>query len=141
VSTENFTKDDWILVGIAALLVIDLLFLPWFSITIGPFTVTATATSDPDGWLGVLSVLTSILLIADVALERMSPQTRVPALRGSRTETRFVLACAAAAFVALKFLFHIHFDLFGIGFWAGIILSAGLVYVASRARTAGASRY
>ena len=40
-STENFSKDDWILVGIAALLVIDLLFLPWFTITVGPITVTA----------------------------------------------------------------------------------------------------
>jgi hypothetical protein len=134
VSTENFSKDDWILVGVAALLVIDLLFLPWFSITVGPITVTATATADPDGWLGVLAVLAAILLIVDMSVQRMSPETMLPSIRGSRNETRFLLACLTAVFLVLKFLFNIHFDLFGIGFWAGMILAAGLVFVATQAR-------
>jgi hypothetical protein len=140
VSTENFSKDDWILVGVAALLVIDLLFLPWFSITVGPITVTATATADPDGWLGVLAVLAAILLIVDMSVERMSAETWLPSIRGSRTETRFLLACLTAVFLVLKFLFNIHFDLFGIGFWAGMVLAAGLVFVATQARDRRATR-
>jgi hypothetical protein len=134
VSTENFSKDDWILVGVAALLVIDLLFLPWFSITVGPITVTATATADPDGWLGVLAALAAILLIVDMSVQRMSPETMLPSIRGSRNETRFLLACLTAVFLVLKFLFNIHFDLFGIGFWAGMVLAAALVFVATQAR-------
>ncbi|HET9102953.1 MAG TPA: hypothetical protein VFN55_06320 [Solirubrobacteraceae bacterium] len=133
-NTANITRDDWIIGGVALLLVIDLLFLPWFDISAGPFSLTLTATDAPSGWAGILAVLLGIALIADLAVERMSPQTTLPALNGSRTETRFALACAVALFVFLKFVFNIHFSDFGFGFWLGVILTAGLVYVALQAR-------
>lgn len=119
-------RDDWLLGGVALLLAIDLLFLPWFDISIGPISITSTAAGAPDGWLGVFALLATVALIADLALERLSPQTRVPALGGSRAMTRLALAGATALFVALKFLFHIHFSLFGFGFWGAVVLTAGL---------------
>jgi hypothetical protein len=135
---QNVTRDDWILAALALLLVIDLLFLPWFSISasVGPVTlsVSVTATEAPDGWLGVLAVLAALALIADLAIERFSPQTQIPAISGSRSVTRLVLAALAAGFVALKFLLHIHFSYFGFGFYAGVILAAALVYVSLQAR-------
>jgi hypothetical protein len=137
VNVENVSRDDWILGGVALLLVIDLLFLPWFSISVGPFSSSLTATDSPDGWLGILAVLTAIVLIADLAVDRTSPQTQLPAVNNSRTQTRLIEACVVALFVALKFLFHIHFDLFGFGFWAGVVLTIALVYLALQARNAG----
>lgn len=134
-NTENFTRDDWIIGGVALLLVIDLLFLPWFDISAGPFSISLTATDAPSGWTGILAVLAGIALIADLAIERMSPQTTLPAVGGSRGQTRFVLACVVALFVFLKFVLNIHFSEFGIGFWLGVILTAGLVYVAMQARS------
>jgi hypothetical protein len=134
VNLDNVSRDDWILSGIALLLVIDLLFLPWFSVS----GFTLTATSQFDGWTAVLSVLVSLALIADLAVERFSPGTTLPNIRGSRTETRFVLACVAAGFIALKFLLHIHFSWFGFGFWVAIVLTIALVYFALQARNAGA---
>jgi hypothetical protein len=138
VKLDDFSRDDWILAGVALLLVIDLLFLPWFSLSAGPFSATLTATDAPDGWLGILAVLACLALIADLGIERLSPGTALPNIRGSRTETRFVLAALAALFVVLKFLFNIHFSDFGFGFWLGVILTIGLVYVALQARHAGA---
>jgi hypothetical protein len=139
-NVENVSRDDWILGGIALLLVIDLFFLPWFDITVsaGAFSASATfsATGSPDGWLGILAVLAAIAVIVDLAIERFSPQTQVPAIGGSRANTRFILSAVAAGFVALKFLFHIHFSLFGIGFWLGIILAVALVVFAARLRQA-----
>jgi hypothetical protein len=139
-NVDSFSRDDWILAGLALLLAIDLLFLPWFDITVsaGAFSVsaTSTATGSPDGWLGILAVLAAVGVAVDVGLERLSPQTQVPGIGGSRTSTRFILAAAAAGFVALKFLFHIHFSLFGFGFWAAVVLAAALVAFASRARQA-----
>ena len=79
-------------------------------------------------------MLLGLALIADLAVERLSPQTTLPALNGSRTETRFALACAAALFVFLKFVLNIHFGDFGFGFWLGVILTVALVYVALQAR-------
>ena len=134
---ENVTRDDWIVGGLALLLAIDLLFLPWFeaTATIGSLSVSAssTATGDPDGWLGILAALAALGVPVDIAIERYSPQTQLPAIGGSRTSTRLGLAVAAALFIALKFLFHIHFSLFAFGFYAAVVLAAALLYFAIRA--------
>lgn len=140
---NNVSRDDWILSGVALLLLIDLLFLPWFSVSVNLGTVsvsvTSTATGDPDGWLGILAVLVTIALIADLAIERLSPGTALPNIRGSRTETRFVLGAIVAVLLLLKFLFQIsHFSDLGFGFWVALVLTAALVYFALQARNAGA---
>jgi hypothetical protein len=138
VNFSDVSRDDRILAGIAVLLIITLLFLPWFSISVsfGPVSASATftGTDDPDGWLGILAVLSAIALIADLGIERLSPGTALPNIGGSRAMTRFVLACVTALFVALKFLFNIHFSDFGFGFYVAVILTAGLVWVALQAR-------
>ena len=139
-NTDNIRRDDWILAGLALLLVIALAALPLFSIGGGSFGaysypgVDFSATGAPDGWLGILALLPCVALIADLAVERLAPQTQVPAIGGSREMTRFVLAGAAAGFVALKFLFHIHFSAFGFGFYVCVVLAAALVYFAMQAR-------
>jgi hypothetical protein len=134
VNFSDVTRDDRILAGVALLLIITLLFLPWFHISILGFSASLTATDSPDGWLGVLAVLSAIALIVDLGIERLSPGTSVPSIGSSRTQTRFVLACVTALFVVLKFLFHIHFDLFGFGFYVAVVLTAALVWVALQAR-------
>jgi hypothetical protein len=140
-NTANVSRDDWILGGVALLLIIDLLFLPWFSVSVaaGAFSATfsSTATGAPSGLLGILAVLALIALIADLAIERFSPQTALPNVGGSRATTRMVLGLAAVVFLVLKFLFNIHFSDFGFGFWLAVVLSAGLVYVLLQARNAG----
>jgi hypothetical protein len=110
------------------------LFFPWFSISvsIGPFS--ASATSSATGSLGVIALLATILIVADVAIEPLSPQTQLPAIGGSRASTRFILAAVASVCVALKFLFHIHFSLFGWGFYLTVILAAALLYLTLQAR-------
>jgi len=130
---DNIKRDDWLIAGVALLLAIDLLALPWFDVSVGPVSVTSTATGAPDGWLGVLAVLAAVAVIADLAIERLSPQTRLPALAGSRARTRLALAGVAGLFVTLKFLFHVHLSLFGFGFWAAVALTVGFVVAAMRA--------
>jgi uncharacterized membrane protein YgcG len=139
VNLDNVTRDDWIVGGLAIVLAISLLVLPWFdiSVSVGAFSASATysATSAPDGWLGILAFIAALAVAADLAIERLSPQTTVPSIGGSRTQTRFILSLICAAFVALKFLFHIHFSLFGWGFYVVVILTAALVYFAWQATT------
>lgn len=130
---DNVRRADWMLGSIAGLLVIDLLFLPWFDVSLGPISVTSTATGAPDGWLGVLAVIAALALIGDLAVERLAPQMTLAAIAGSRTTTRLGLAALVALFVTLKFLFHIHFSLFGFGFWAAVVLTVALVALARRA--------
>jgi hypothetical protein len=136
-SLDNVSRDDWIVGGLALLLLIDLLFLPWFSISVGigafSASFTSTATGDPDGWLGILAVIVLVAFLADILVERFSPQTTLPTLGGSRATTRLILAGLAAVFLVLKFLFHInHFSDLGFGFWAAVVLTAGLLFATLR---------
>jgi hypothetical protein len=137
VDLDNVTNEDWIVGGVALAVAIFLVILPWFDAGSGLFSVSLSATSAPDGWLGILAFLASLSVAADLALERFAPHIQVPAIGGSRTNTRFILSVTTAAFVALKFLFHIHFTgivSFAWGFYIDIIATAALVYVAYQAR-------
>ena len=129
---DDFQREDWILSALALLLAIDLLFLPWFSFSLGPFTLTTTATGSFDGWTAILAVLACLLIVIDIVVERVSPATTVPTLGDGRARTRFVLAAVAAGFVALKFVLHVHFSDFGSGFYGGIVLAVLLVFAAWR---------
>lgn len=133
---SKFSRDDRIIAGLAFLLAVDLLFLPWFdySFGFGPFTrsITLTATDTPDGWLGVLGLLATLAVIADLALDRLGT-SELPSLGGSRASTRLALAGVAAFFLALKFILHAHFSLFGFGFWAAVVLCIALVAMGFRA--------
>jgi predicted small integral membrane protein len=143
-TSEAAARAQVIVAGLALVLAICLLVLPWFDISVdaGPFTISASysATSAPDGWLGILAFIAALLIVADVAVERFSPQTNVPTIGGTRADTRFILAVVAAAFLALKFLFHVHFDLFGWGFYLDVILTAALVFFAAQARNVASGR-
>jgi hypothetical protein len=138
---RRVTRGDWSLAGVAVLLAIDLLFLPWLDfiipIPVRDFSVsiTSTATGAPDGWSGVVAVIAALAVVGDLAVERLS-DTRLPAVAGSRPLTRLVLACVAALFVLLKFLSFTHDSLFGFGLWTGGVLAIALVAVAARERYA-----
>jgi len=139
VDLDKFTREELLLALVALLLAIDLLFLPWFDISIGfgglSLSVTSTATGSPNGWLGVLGVLAALAVVADLALERLA-SARLPMLGASRAYTRVALAVSAAACVAVKFLLHVHFGWYGAGFWFAAGLAAALVTLATRIRDA-----
>jgi hypothetical protein len=134
-------RNDWILTWVAVLLVIDLLFLPWLDFSVPlpvrgfSISITSTATGAPDGWRGILAVVAALAVVGDLVVERFS-DTRLPAVAGSRSLTRLVLACGAAVFVALKFLSFLHDSLYGFGLWAGGVLTVALVAAAARDRLA-----
>jgi hypothetical protein len=132
-NTADFKRDDWLVIGLAVVLVIDLIAIPWFSFGSGTvlgyhYSNTFTATGYPDGWIGVLALLFALAVGVDLAIERLSPKTTLPNIGGSRTMTRFWLAVIAAGFLALKFVLHIHFSDFSFGFIIAVVVAAGLVF-------------
>ncbi len=140
-STENVRREDWVVGGLALVLVFVLLELPWY--TIGGGTVSGIslpsisnpATGSPAAFLGVLAVLGILAVLFDVVFEHLSPDTDLPAIDGNRSHTRFILASVAFGLLALKFLLHLtEFGHLGVGFWLGIVLSGVLVLVTLKAR-------
>jgi hypothetical protein len=153
VNTDRVKREDWVVGGLALLLVIDLLELPWHEVAGGTVSgillpsISNRATGPPDGLFAVLAVLATLAIIFDLLFEHVSPDTQIPAIEGSRTLTRFVLAGAAAGLLAVKFILNLNEigDL-GSGFWFGAVVAAALVYAAMKAwqaepaRTAGSAR-
>jgi len=145
---ERLSREDWTIIAVAGLLVLDLLVLPWFSfgatITVGSTTLSiggsASAVDAPDAWLGVLALLASAFLLADLATERLSPHTRLPTVAGDRITGRYAIACTIAGLLAFKFVLHLgRFGELGLGFWSAVLLVVALVILTRRARVAGAA--
>jgi hypothetical protein len=130
---DKLTTEDRATGGFALLTAVSLLFFPWFSISAGPLSFSFSGTSSPDGWLGVIGMLAALAVLADLAVETFSPQTQLPALAGGRRQTRFMLAALAAACIALKFILHIHFSLFGWGFYVSVLAGAALLFTTLKA--------
>jgi hypothetical protein len=135
---EKLTRNDWIVIAVGLLLVVDLIAFPWLetSATAGSNTVTTTtpATGGPKPLLGVLAVLAVLVLIADLVTERRAPALGIPAIAGSRATNRAVLALAAALFIVLKFLLHVSFSEFRWGFYFSLVVAAAFVFVTLAAR-------
>lgn len=142
-SIETVSRDEWLLAGVGVLLVLDLVFLPWYGVTVTAGAVSVSisdsATGPPEGWLGLLALLVVLALLVDIAIERLAPHTQVPAIGTGRANTRYVLAVVALALLVVKLL--LHFGSAGeVGFWGALVLGAALVWVADRLRHLEAAR-
>ena len=106
-NTSDFKRDDWLVIGLALVLAIDLIALPWFDIGIGVSDLSHGGRDErtPDGvsasWL-FCSFWWSVSISRSSALPA---NTTLPNIGGSRTLTRWWLTVAAAVLIALKFLF------------------------------------
>jgi hypothetical protein len=88
----------------------------------------------------VLALMSCAFLLADLATERLSPQTRLPTVAGDRITGRYVLACTTAGLLVVKFVLHLgRFGELALGFWTALLLVAGLVALTRRARIAASA--
>ena len=137
-SIETVSRDEWMIAGLGVLLVLDLLFLPWqaYTVTAGAQSVAIsnTATGPPSGWLGVLALLVVLAMLVDIAIERLSPRTEVPAIGRGRVHTRYMLVGVAVALLGLKLLFNLG-SAGGSGFWGAVVLGGALLWVSHRLHT------
>jgi hypothetical protein len=115
--------------GLGLFLVIDLLFLPWYSVSAFGVSVTVSATSAPYSIWGVIALLLAIAFTADLAFERFGA-AQLPMIGTSRATTRTALAGGTLAFMAIKFLAHT--SNLGLGCWLGIVAGIALVVLCVR---------
>ena len=108
---------------------IDLLFLPWYSVSAFGVSVTVSATSAPYSIWGVIALLLAIAFTADLAFERFGA-AQLPMIGTSRATTRTALAGGTLAFMAIKFLAHT--SNLGLGCWLGIVAGIALVVLCVR---------
>ena len=109
----------------AVLLMATLFFAPWYDrgFVIG-YEVTRTSVEPPHGWLAVLAWLTTLALLVEVVVTRISttglPEVAVPWVR-----IQLVQAAAVFILVALKVAVTKYYAW---GAWVGLVLAGALAY-------------
>jgi hypothetical protein len=132
VDLAKLSREDLTVGGLAIFLVIDLLFLPWYSVTLFGLTASLSATSAPYAIWGVLAALGAVAFIFDLALDRFGG-VQLPVIGSSRATTRAALAGATLGFMVIKFVAETS-DL-GVGCWLGFVAAIALLVLCVRQTT------
>jgi hypothetical protein len=137
VDLSKLSREDWMVFGGGVLLVIGLLFFAWYSVpslTFGPYSVggSIAAVSSPYAIWGILALIVAIIVVADLALARFSPGTKIPTTQLGRDMTRAAACGVLLLLLFIKFVAHV--GSFGYGFFLDVILalvvSAGAWFIA-----------
>lgn len=121
---SKLTKGDRIVVASALLLVLDLLLIPWYSVTVvGIVTVTLKGVDSPDSFLGILSLLVALAMGAQVVLSRLT-EVKVPEIGIPWARAHFLGGLAVVIMLALKFVLHTSY--LSIGSYLAILFAIAL---------------
>src|SRR5215467_7043698 len=101
---RKLSRGERIVVVAGALVVIDLLFLPWYSITI-PFvgSVSRNGISSPNAFLGFLAALVAAAMVAQIIVARFTSAT-LPELPIPWARAHMLGGLAVVALLVLKLL-------------------------------------
>ena len=123
---SKLSREDWMVGGGGILLVIGLLFFAWYSVpsvAFGPYSSggSIAAVSSPYAIWGVLALIVTIIVVADLALARFSPGTALPTTQLGRDMTRAAACGVLLLLLFIKFVAHV--GSFGYGFYVDVILA------------------
>ena len=126
---SKLTMGEKIVLGAGALLLIDLLFLPWHreKVEVLGFsrTFTATGIESPNAFWGVLALLVTAAMVAVVVLTRFTA-ARLPVLPVPWSQAMFVAGIVVGALLLLKLVVETNSLGFGAGF--GVLLGGAVAY-------------
>ena len=122
---SKLSLSDKVIGGAGIVLLIDLLFLPWHHISARGHSISIHAVESPNSFWAILALLLTIILIAVIALTRLSTTT-MPELPVPLNRAIFFGTIAVLALLLLKLI--IETRALGFGSYLGILLAAGMVY-------------
>jgi hypothetical protein len=124
---SKLSRGDRIVVITGALLVIDLLFLPWISISVPVIgtVVSYTGISAPNGFLGFLAALVAAAMVAQILVSKFTT-AKLPDLPVPWPRAHMLGGLVVLGLLLLKLL--LHTNLLGFGAYLGILFAAGLAF-------------
>jgi hypothetical protein len=122
VDFSKLSREDWMVGGGGIALILSLFIFAWYSGGGASFA----ATSAPYAIWGILALIATIAVVADLALARFSPATVIPTTQLGRDMTRAAVAGFVALMLVIKFFAHI--GDFGFGFVLDVLLTAIVVF-------------
>lgn len=121
----KLSREDVIVGCLALFLIIDLVFLPWYSVA----GISLSATNAPYAIWGVLALLADVALLIDLVLDRFGG-AQLPMIGTSRATTRSALAGATLGCMVIKFVLETSF--LGAGCWLGLLSAVALLVLCGR---------
>ena len=100
-------------------------FLPWYSISIGPYSASASGWESPGAIWSMLAVLIGLAMAAVVALKGLT-DVEIPENVGGFTWPKILLGGGAAALLLVVIKFLNESSELGFGFYLGFIAAAAL---------------
>jgi hypothetical protein len=129
VNLDKLSQGDRIVAGAGILLFLDLLIFPWHHVSAGfgafHVTVNRTALESPNGGLGVLAWLVTILVVVVVVVRKLTT-ARLPDLPIPWRQATFYGTIAVAALVVIKLIAKT--EALGWGCYVAVLLAAAMVY-------------
>ncbi|HEU5082272.1 MAG TPA: hypothetical protein VFU14_02950 [Acidimicrobiales bacterium] len=124
---DKLSLSDKIIAGTGIVLLIDLLFLPWHSVDLGPLgDYSRSGVESPNSFWGIVALLLTIAVVAVTVVRVFKPETKLPDLPVTWDRAIFFGAVATLAVLLLKLVMET--DYLGFGAWLGILLAAGMTY-------------
>lgn len=124
---DKLSLSDKIIAGTGIVLLIDLLFLPWHSVDLGPLgDYSRSGVESPNSFWGIVALLLTIAVVAVTVVRVFKPETKLPDLPVTWDRAIFFGAAATLAVLLLKLV--LETDYLGFGAWLGILLAAGMTY-------------
>lgn len=122
---KKLTQGERIVLIAGVLLIIDLLFLPWHSVETAFGDFTRQAIEDPNGFYGVIALLLTIVMVAQVAAAKLGG-VKMPDLPIGWGQIHLIAGVAVLALLVLKLV--VETDALGFGCYLGIALAAAVAY-------------
>jgi hypothetical protein len=123
---SKLSRGDRIVVVTGVLLIIDLLFLPWHSITV-PFlgSVNRSGVSSPNAFWGFLALLVAAAMVAQIIVSRYT-DAKLPDLPVPWPRAHMFGGLAVLVLLVLKLI--LQTSALGFGAYLGILFAAGLAF-------------
>ena len=123
---SKLTPGEKVVLAAGAVLLIDLLFLPWHNIDLGIIgSVSRSAVESPNAFWGVLALLLTAAMVAVVVVTRFT-SAKLPDLPIPLGRAMFFAGAAVAVLLLIKLVSET--DFLGFGAWLGILLAGGVAY-------------
>ena len=126
---DKLTQGERIVAAAGILLFLDLLIFPWHHVSAGfgafRVSVNRTALESPNGGLGVLAWIVTIVVVAAVLVRKLTT-TKLPDLPIPWRQAIFFGTVAVAALLVIKLVAET--DALGWGCYVALLLGAGMVY-------------
>lgn len=137
----KLTLGERIVLAVGALLIVDLLFLPWYSVDFGGLITgidtTRTAVQSPNSGYGLIALIVTVVMVGQiVASKLMSARLPDPPIPWSQIH----LIAAALVLGVLVGKLIAETDFLGFGAYLGLALGAALAFGGYTIMQEGAAR-